>query len=105
MIFIILSPYSLFLDDDDDDDDDNFADDHDNGWRHSLIQLDVSSNCLLEKLQNHIGCICLTFLHCAFSMMMMMMMIMIVIMVEEGVSAFLNPVRVADNIRASPDPL
>ena len=27
----------------------------------------VSSNCLPESMQNHIGCICWTFLHCAFS--------------------------------------
>ena len=38
-------------------------------------------------------------------MMMMMTMLMIMIMVEEGVSAFLNPVRAADNIRASLDGL
>ena len=27
----------------------------------------VLSNCLLERMQSHTGCICLTFLHCAFS--------------------------------------
>ena len=27
----------------------------------------VSSNCLHERMHNHIGCICLTFLHCVFS--------------------------------------
>ena len=27
----------------------------------------VSSNCLPERMHNHIGCICLTFLHCVFS--------------------------------------
>ena len=27
----------------------------------------ASSNCLYGKMQSHIGCICLTFLHCVFS--------------------------------------
>ena len=28
--------------------------------------LNVSSNCLPEKMHSHTGCMCLTFLHCAF---------------------------------------
>ena len=32
-----------------------------------LCVLDVSSKCPVERMQSHIGCICLTFLHCVFS--------------------------------------
>ena len=35
--------------------------------RNSCDVLNVFSNCLPDKMQSHIGCICLTFLHCAFS--------------------------------------
>ena len=31
------------------------------------VFLSANSNCLPEKMQNHIGCIGLTFLHCVFS--------------------------------------
>ena len=30
------------------------------------VSLDVSSNCQLERMQSHTGCICLTFLHSVF---------------------------------------
>ena len=33
----------------------------------ATVHFHVSSNHLLEKMHNHTGCICLTFLHCAFS--------------------------------------
>ena len=31
------------------------------------VFLNVSSNCLHEQMHSYIGCICMTFLHCAFS--------------------------------------
>ena len=40
-----------------------------------------------------------------FIVIIIIVKIMVMIMVEEGVSAFLNPVRAADNIRASLDGL
>ena len=37
-------------------------------WIFSTVFFwNVPSNCLPERMQSHIGCICSTFLHCAFS--------------------------------------
>ena len=36
------------------------------GCKFTLVSC-VSSNCLPERMQSHRGCICSTFLHCAFS--------------------------------------
>ena len=38
-------------------------------WKHTVVksQRNVSSICLYEKIHSYFGCICLTFLQCAFS--------------------------------------
>ena len=38
-----------------------------NSFKFHVVFSNGSSSCLPEKMHNHTGCICLVFLHCAFS--------------------------------------